>query len=38
LQEYGVKRVPFALEKAFEGTDAVFLPVDYGYYEKVSLS
>jgi DNA polymerase IV (archaeal DinB-like DNA polymerase) len=37
-RKYGVKSgIPlFLAKKKLEGTDAVFLPVDYGYYEKVS--
>lgn len=37
-RKYGVKSgLPlFIAKKKLEGTDAVFLPVDYDYYEKVS--
>ena len=37
-REYGVKSgVPlFLAKKRLEGTEAVFLPVDYAFYEQVS--
>jgi len=37
-RKYGVKSgIPlFLAKKKLEGTEAVFLPVDYDYYEKIS--